>query len=614
MLRPVKLEKLSHARPAALQATPVVSVLIPAWRRPKTVVRAVESVLAEKDVPREAVLVVDGCAETAAAARALAGRDGVVVIESAVNLGVARSRNRALEVARGELCLHLDAGDALAPGALRAVALAFEGRPHLGAVYGDLALEDGTGTRHGERREPVFPGRRAFLEEPFDVPLVAYRRSVGRAAGGLDEGAVRCDNASLIARIARTHAVRKLERVLVTHRIDGKNRSLRYRPEDCGSCASATSCLLADARRRMLARDVPRLKRVSLVLTTRCNLDCSYCYTRRYKWDLATEDCLRLLVQARDLGAASVSLTGGEPSLHEGFDTVISSAADLGFEVVVISNGWNWPDERIARFVSLPRSRLALSLEGRTAEVHDRIRGKGAFATLVRFHDRIREKAPPGYPISGIVIVTPDNAGEIEDICAWAIEDLKLFGVRLDRVAPSGNAEANEEYSPEATRRYLDVSRRAMARWPNRIEALVDSFPEEGCPLYVKLPGDELIDFAIFSDGTVPMCVYLHLDVPTRLGTTALDLEELVTKRNCARAKTLIDEVFRDRPRQIARKGIFTCIECLERKNALERDGRWPPRRALQLAPEAQAPVVLRGRPWSAAERSGLAGLPVVVG
>ena len=532
---------------------PVVSVLIAAHGRPSTIERAVRSVLGQREVASEVIVVVDGCPETAQAARRLQGAEGFVLVESAVNLGIARSRNRALELARGDLCLHLDADDALEPGALAAIVAAFAGRPHLGAVYGDLILEDGSGRERGLAHEPDFPSLGAFLEAPFDVPLLAYRKDRARAAGGLDEGAIRCDNASLLARIARTHAVRRLPRVLLRHRVDGKNSSLRYQPEDCARCASATSCRLAAFRKERLALDAYRLRKLSLVLTTRCNLDCGYCYTRRYKWDLTTEDCLRLLVQARDQGAERVAFTGGEPSLHEGFDTVCASAADLGLEVLVISNGWNWPDERIARFVKLPRARLAVSLEGRSAARHDAIRGPGSHAALTGFVERIRARAPT-FPISGIVVATSGNVGELEDIAAWAIDDLRLESLRLDRVAPSGNAEANEEFSPEATRRYVEASRAVVARFPGRVEAIVESFPEAGCPLYVHLADDTFPDLQVFADGTVPMCVYLHLDRPTRLGMASLDVAEILEKRNCARAKTLIDEPFRDRARQIERK------------------------------------------------------------
>ena len=315
----VRLETIQRAS----AAEPAVSVIISARGRPDLVVRATRSALAQDGPALEVIVVVDGCAETARAARSLEGEPRLVLLESAVNLGPARSRNRALELARGALVVELDAADALEPGAILAVLAAFDDRPHVGAVYGDLVLEDQEGNERGISHEPDFPSHGAFLEAPFDTPFLAYRRDVGRAAGGVDEAALRCENAGLLGRISRTHAVRRLPRVLLRHRVDPKNPALRHRPADCASCASSTSCRLAALRRRHATRESWKLRKLSLVLTTRCNLDCAYCYTRRYKWDLSTEDCLRLLVQGRDQGAERVAFTGGEPSLHEGFDTII---------------------------------------------------------------------------------------------------------------------------------------------------------------------------------------------------------------------------------------------------------------------------------------------------
>lgn len=603
----MKLETIQRVR----GETPAVSVIVVARGRPDTVVRAAQSALAQSGPPLEVVLVVDGCAETAAAARALSGDERLVLVESAVTLGPSRSRNRALELARGEIVIELDAADALEPGAVKALLAAFEGRPHVGAVYGDLLLEDARGDERGVAHEPELSSHGAFLEAPFDTPLVAYRRAVALEAGGLDEAAIRCENASLLARISRTHSVRRVPELLLRHRVDARSESLRYRPPDCASCASATSCRLASMRRRHAARDSWRLRKLSLVLTTRCNLDCAYCFTRRYKWDLSTEDCLRFLVQARDQGAERVAFTGGEPSLHEGFDTILATAADVGLEVLVISNGWNWPDERIEKFVALPRARLAVSLEGRHEAKHDAIRGPGSYKALTGFIERVRAKKRD-FPISGIVVATADNVDELEEIAAWAVQDLRLDGLRIDRVAPSGNAEANEEFSPEDTRRYLEAARAVAARFAPRVEAITESFPEAGCPLYVNFTDETFPDLQVFADGTVPMCVFLHLDRPTRLGMASLDVADLLEKRNCTRAKLLIDEAFKDRPRQIERKGLFTCVECLEKRNALDREGRWPPPSPrLALYPSLREP---RGRPLSAAERSGIATRPVVLG
>jgi MoaA/NifB/PqqE/SkfB family radical SAM enzyme len=593
---------------------PAVSVVLTAWRRAETLGAAMDSVLAQEGVALELVVVADGCAASKAVAQERAVDPRVRVLSNPVNQGAARARNRGAGQARAKLVAFLAADDRLLPGALARAVSRFAGRPHLGLVYGDLALEDGGGRPRGVLQEPEYTGETAFLAQPFDTPFLVVRADALKAIGGVDEAAVRCWNASLVGRVGRRLHVEKVPGApLVAHRVDGRNRSLAYRPGSCAACASSTSCALSKARRASAGRESHRLRKLSLVLTTRCNLDCGYCFTRRYKWDIPLEDALRLMVQARDRGAEVLALTGGEPSLYEGFDEVLGAAGDLGLRVLVISNGWSWPDARLQRFVALPGAQLGISLEGRSPALHDAIRGKNSHAKLLEFLSRARA-FKPDLPVLGVVVATQDNLDQLEDICEWALDELRCAGLRIDRVVPSGNAEADGEFSPEATRRYLSVVAKVRARWPDRVEAIAESFSPDGCPLYTGLERG-MHDLQVFSDGTVPACVYMHMDRPTRLGLAAQDVDELIERANVARVRRLVGGAFDDRARQIARKGLFTCVECMERRNALDAADAWPKLVELGLGHASSPPAAEpAGRPLSAAERSGIEPPLVVVG
>lgn len=121
-------------------------------------------------------------------------------------------------------------------------------------------------------------------------------------------------------------------------------------------------------------------------------------------------------------------------------------------------------------------------------------------------------------------------------------------------------------------------------------------------------------DLQVFSDGTVPACVYMHMDRPTRLGLVAQDVDELLDRANVHRVKRLVAGAFDDRGRQIARKGLFTCVECMESRNALDASNSWPKLIELGLGRVASPVVEPAGRPRPAAERSGIRVPLVVVG
>lgn len=618
-------------QPVSPPDVPRVSVIIPAWRAALTLERAVQSALAQTAVTLEVIVIVDGCAETQRVAQALPRDARVRISINVINLGTARARNQGLALARGTYIAQLDADDALLPGALARAVSAFDepswgedgldARQQLGAVYGDVLLEDETGGRTRRLREPLFTSRAAFLRQPFETPFLLLRRQLLLDVGGYDEVAVRCWSAGVIARCSRLRAVRHLGgEPLIRHRVDGRNQSLRYRPADCQSCVSATTCGLAQVRRQHTTVQSYGLRKLSLVLTTRCNLDCGYCYTRRYKWDLDLNDVLRLLVQAQEAGASLVSFTGGEPSLYRGFDTAVLASVRLGLEVLVISNGWSWSDERLQRFLSYPRCHLMVSLEGVDAERHDAIRGKGSFATLLRFMERVRQ-VQPEHPLSGMIIATPENLEQLPELVRWALQELRLAYVRVDRVAASGNAEFVEAFSPRDTQRFLELCQQLRERHGQQVLPVDESFSPEGCPLFL-MPEQGFRDLHVFSDGTVPACVFMHMDRPTRVGMASSDIETLLAHQNVQRTKALIDVAFRDHARQVQQKGLFTCVECMERRNALDRAELWPAGgpfgRHSSAALHLQAPMPQAyfppGRPRSAAERGGMAPPSVLVG
>jgi hypothetical protein len=99
---------------------PIVSVLIPCWNSAGSIERALDSVLEERSVALECVVVDDGSTDrTLDVVRAVAARDPrVVVLALPENGGVSNARNRGLELVRGDWLTLLDADDRFLPGGL----------------------------------------------------------------------------------------------------------------------------------------------------------------------------------------------------------------------------------------------------------------------------------------------------------------------------------------------------------------------------------------------------------------------------------------------------------------------------------------------------------------
>lgn len=80
-----------------------------------------------------------------------------------------------------------------------------------------------------------------------------------------------------------------------------------------------------------------------------CNLNCSYCDTRYgCEGDNYTEMLLSdIMDRVKELGLKSVTLTGGEPLIHEGIKDLIKSLSDEKYDINIETNG----SVDISRFV-----------------------------------------------------------------------------------------------------------------------------------------------------------------------------------------------------------------------------------------------------------------------
>jgi hypothetical protein len=159
-------EPASSATPPAPADAPRLSILVPTWNAAATVERALASVLAERSMPLELVVVDDASTDgTADLVAALAERDPrVVLVRLPANGGVSNARNRGLATVRGEWLGFLDADDLLLPGALEALERP-TADPAVRAVVGQRIQND------GERR---------WMSKGYDNPdvRVAGRKSI----------------------------------------------------------------------------------------------------------------------------------------------------------------------------------------------------------------------------------------------------------------------------------------------------------------------------------------------------------------------------------------------------------------------------------------------------
>lgn len=130
-----------------------------------------------------------------------------------------------LERARGELVVHLDAGDTLLPGAIEGLVRAITGAPGVIAAYPGFRLVDERGTA----LEGVIPDELDLAEMlRFQLcpvgPAAMLRRDAAREIAGLEAGSGRCGELAFWLRLAARGKVRRLTEPLACRRADAAER------------------------------------------------------------------------------------------------------------------------------------------------------------------------------------------------------------------------------------------------------------------------------------------------------------------------------------------------------------------------------------------------------
>jgi len=119
---------------------------------------------------------------------------------------------------------------------------------------------------------------------------------------------------------------------------------------------------------------------VNLVINSRCNLKCAYCfgrYSNRQRPDWKLEDLKQLIDQLHARGTRYILVQGGEPLLHKDLGEIFRYIDSKGIVTAIVTNG-QFPE----RLRDIPEIALldnvCFSLDG-NREGNDKVRGQGTF-------------------------------------------------------------------------------------------------------------------------------------------------------------------------------------------------------------------------------------------
>src|SRR4029453_16297862 len=99
----------------------------------------------------------------------------------------------------------------------------------------------------------------------------------------------------------------------------------------------------------------------------------------RHADELTTEDWLRVLREAEELGVVQVNFTGGEPLLRDDLEALVEEAQRLELYTNLITSGIPLARERLERLKSLGLDNVQVSIQDVTAPAAAPHAGRLAF-------------------------------------------------------------------------------------------------------------------------------------------------------------------------------------------------------------------------------------------
>lgn len=225
-------------------------------------------------------------------------------------------------------------------------------------------------------------------------------------------------------------------------------------------------------------------------LTSRCNLKCPYCYNQEHRTNLievgrgaerraistegTTEDLLRVVDEAAEIGFVEIKLTGGEALINKDALKIAERAKSHGMRVNLLTNGLLVTEE-MAQEIARVVDSVSVSLDSDKPEEHDAVRGKGTHAKVIKAIDRLKKAGVKSLHLNSVV--TQVNLNSVGTFLDYAWNELKAnevtyAGSALSVDDPSGRWGAakymltSEEYrnAYEQSRKFYQIQGRSQKR------------------------------------------------------------------------------------------------------------------------------------------------------
>jgi len=258
---------------------------------------------------------------------------------------------------------------------------------------------------------------------------------------------------------------------------------------------------------------------VFVSITEACNLSCRHCYlgdTRLSKsLSLSYHTIRHIMDYFLALGTSRLTFLGGEPTLHKDFPRIVKEAYDLGFDVLVDTNGI-FPQGLLNQIRNDQITYLNFSVDGSTAGLHEMIRGPSTFDKCL---DNLQHALDLGFNVGVVDTLNAKNIEDAHNVIALATE-LGVPFLNFHKMTSTGRAVKSPscEVRPRRWMEFVEFLERVEK--PKTIDILYPPSyaTQKSLPKYLKkgyngCTARRFERVSIYSDKSAYLCT-LMLDKP----------------------------------------------------------------------------------------------------
>ena len=181
----------------------------------------------------------------------------------------------------------------------------------------------------------------------------------------------------------------------------------------------------------------------TLALTNLCNFRCIYCFknsAKPFANELSEAEWLDVADQVVEAGVMRCNVTGGEPTMHPGFCSVVERFVEGGVFPYISTNGTTVTQKFAAWLRDLKLPVIQVSLDSAVPADHDFVtRAAGSHASVVAAIELLRDS---GLAVRIKSVITPFNVRYVDHLVDLASR-LGVDAITLDKFNPGFGGRGN---------------------------------------------------------------------------------------------------------------------------------------------------------------------------